>query len=160
MTWGSLSASANHTQAPLFLLHVTHKALKWMQRSCGVSSQRSYPSTKKGCARQVGRRLHRPRQSNREHHQVRTKHSRGEWLRSWLYYEVQRSENTWDIVQWRRCKHQRGQNERELGRVWRANALFIPVKYTAHWFNGNTILIFRSPKTKTLFLTICHRLIG
>lgn len=40
------------------------------------------------------------------------------------------------------------------------DALFMSVKHTAHWFNGNTILIFRSLKTKALFLAVCHCLIG
>lgn len=40
------------------------------------------------------------------------------------------------------------------------DALFMAVKHTAHWFNGNTILIFRSLKTKALFLAVCHCLIG
>ena len=175
--WGvaRITVPGNCVQAFLFVLYNNRETLQRLLRinSCLASVPRLYIISKGTSARseRSGRHLRcapLPSSSVNPVRIVKWKRStRGGGLRSSLYYEVQRYENTWDgarqrawqtpsenrVIEWERTGAGGGRFEE-------GDALFITVKHTAHWFNGNTILIFRSLKTKALFLTICHCLIG
>lgn len=82
------------------------------------------------------------------------------WSSAWvelsgtsLYYKVQRYENTWDAVQrpaWQTRRWRRVGKTVVKEASLKGWCIIHALKPTAHWFNGNTILIFGSHKTKGL----------